>query len=266
MVYSAASALTILYLSRKPIHLDQYSPLIDNNEDEDAEDDLHHDRNASTIQRVQAQYQEQRSSGLSINLARLGLTVLQLGLALLSIILFKTGNKDRSHDTERISWGDIVKVTAWSYALVLSFIHVLRPQIAHQFWIRPQMDMFYVLETALLLIQLYVAGIFGMVPSDWSLWIKLDIVTLTGLVLLLGVSTITLPYRPIRPFKKPKEGEAARLPSIEYSSSFYSQFAFAWVNPLVYLGFRRPLSDIDLPDIEPEDYSAYSIKRYDLVK
>ncbi|KAF9362482.1 hypothetical protein BGX34_006059 [Mortierella sp. NVP85] len=277
LVYSAASALTILYLSRKPIHLDQYSPLIDNNEDEDAEDDLHHDRSAnlntglpgseaSTIERVQAQYQEQRSSGLSINLARLGLTVLQLGLALLSIILFKTGNKDHSHDTQSISWGDIVKVIAWSYALVLSFIHVLRPQIAHQLWIRPQMDMFYVLETALLLIQLYVAGVFGMVPSDWSLWIKLDIVTLTGLVLLLGVSTITLPYRPIKPFKKPKEGEAARLPSIEYSSSFYSQFTFAWVNPLVYLGFRRPLSDIDLPDIEPEDYSAYSIKRYDLVK
>lgn len=273
LVYSATSALTIVYLSRRPIHLNQYSPLNDHSEDEDTESDLQHDRSntglhgseTTTIDRVQAQYQAQRSSGVGINLARLGLTALQLGLALLAIILFKD-NQEHHNDSESTLWGDIVQGLAWSYALILSFIHVLRPQIADQFWIRPQLDLFYVLETILLSIQLYGAGVLYLPIADWPLWIKLHVVAWSSLLLLLWASLMTQPYQPITSVKKPKEGEKVRLPSLEYGSSWYSQLAFTWVNPLVYLGYKRPLLDIDLPDIEPLDRSAYSIKLYELVK
>ncbi|KAI7822518.1 P-loop containing nucleoside triphosphate hydrolase protein [Gamsiella multidivaricata] len=69
---------------------------------------------------------------------------------------------------------------------------------------------------------------------------------------------MTRPYQPLTPIKKLKEGESVRLPSPEYSSSLYSQLTFAWVNYMVYLGFKRPLQDIDLADIETQDCSVYS--------
>ncbi|KAI8348976.1 P-loop containing nucleoside triphosphate hydrolase protein [Mortierella sp. GBAus27b] len=97
-----------------------------------------------------------------------------------------------------------------------------------------------------------------------SLQTKLDIFAWVGLTFLLWISLITQPYQAFVPIKKPKEGEVVRLPSLEYASSWYSQMTFSWANPLVYLGFKRPISDSDLPEIEPLDYSSHSVKRYEL--
>ncbi|KAF9298774.1 hypothetical protein BGZ88_004679 [Linnemannia elongata] len=278
LVYSVASALTILHLSSKPVHLDQYSPLNDNYEDDEDQVDYRpvadtvesgsSVTDSPTVDQVQAQYQAQRSSGLSINLARLGLTAFQLGLALFSIVLLKSGNDDdQDHNNGRTtSWADIIQILSWIYALALSFIHVIRSAIAFQFWIRPQLDLFYVLMITLQSIRLYQTDIFTLPLSELPLWLELEMLAWIGSALLLWVSLITRPYQPMTVAKKLKEGESARLPSPEYSSSLYSQLAFAWVNPLVYLGYRRPLQDIDLPDIEIEDYSTHSIKRYNLAK
>ncbi|KAF9539971.1 hypothetical protein EC957_004821 [Mortierella hygrophila] len=278
LVYSVASGLTILHLSRKPVHLDQYSPLNDNYEDD--EDQVDHrpvthpiESDASvtdspTVDQVQAQYQAQRSSGLSVNLARLGLTAFQLGLALFSIVLLKNTNDDnQDHNNGRTTpWTDSIQILSWVYALALSFIYVIRPAIAFQFWIRPQLDLFYALMITLQSIRLYQTDIFSLPLSELPLWLELETLAWIGSALLLWVSLITKPYQPMAVAKKLKEGESPRLPSPEYSSSLYSQLAFAWVNPLVYLGYRRPLQDIDLPDIEIEDYSTHSMKRYNLVK
>ncbi|KAG0292891.1 hypothetical protein BGZ96_003540 [Linnemannia gamsii] len=266
LVYSVASALTILHLSRKPIHLDQYSPLNDNYEDDEDQVDDHSaarivEPGASltgspTVDQVQAQYQAQRFSGLSINLARLGLTAFQLGLVLYSLVLLK----------DATSWTDILLVLSWVYALTLSFVHIIRPLTAFQFWIRPHLDLFYVLVITLQSIRLYQTDMFTLPMSKLPLWLKVDILAWIGSALLLWVSLVTKPYQSITVAKKLKEGESPRLPSFEYSSSLYSQLVFAWVNPLVYLGYRRSVQDIDLPDIEITDYSTHSIKRYNLVK
>ncbi|KAF9098829.1 hypothetical protein BGX29_007411 [Mortierella sp. GBA35] len=277
LVYSVASALTIFHLSRKPVHLDQYTPLNDNYEDE--EDQVKDDEpvthtaisgaslvDASTVEQVQAQYQAQRSSGMSINLARLGLTAFQLGLALFSLVLLKTGNNEQDDNGRNTSWTDIIQILSWVYALTLSFIHVIRPLTAFQFWIRPQMDLFYVLELILQSIRLYQADSIFSPVSEWPLWLKLDGLAWVGLAFLLWISLVTKPYQPMTAIKKLKEGESVRLPSPEYASSLYSQLAFSWINPLVFLGYRRPLQDIDLTDIEIQDYSVYSIKRYNRVK
>ncbi|ORZ04563.1 ABC transporter type 1, transmembrane domain-containing protein [Lobosporangium transversale] len=101
---------------------------------------------------------------------------------------------------------------------------------------------------------------------QWPLWLKLNGMSWIVSALLLWVSLVTRPYQPITPAKKLREGEIARLPSSEYSSSLYSQITFAWLNPLIYLGYKKPIQDPDLPDIESEDYSIRSIKRYNLVR
>ncbi|KAI8604697.1 ABC transporter type 1, transmembrane domain-containing protein [Dissophora ornata] len=277
LVYSVASALTIFYLSQKPVHLDQYTSLNDNYEgDDDNDEDEQQSANvavtgspvpgAATIEQVQAQYQAQRSSGMSINLARLGLTAFQLGLALFSIVLLKKGNDEDDPNGQNTTWGDIVQILAWSYALALSFFHIVRPLNASQFWVRPQLDLFYTLEFILLSTRLYSTEIMYLPGVEWPLWLKLDGVAWVGCVFLLWASLMTRPYQPITPIKKLKEGEEARLPSPEYAASMYSRLTFAWVNPLVFLGYKRPLQDIDLNDIEIQDYSVYSIKRYNLVR
>jgi len=102
--------------------------------------------------------------------------------------------------------------------------------------------------------------------AEWPLWLQLDAIAWVGIVLLLWTSLVTRPYQTIQAIPRAKEGEISRLPSPEYSSSLYSQLTFAWANPLVYLGYRRPLQDIDLTDLEREDYAIHSIKRYNLVK
>ncbi|KAF9930863.1 hypothetical protein FBU30_011152 [Linnemannia zychae] len=272
LVYSVTSALTIVYLSRKPIHLDQYSPL-NNNDNEDDEQQTNIVESGESlasipaVDRVQAQYQAQRSSGLSITFARLGLTAFQLGLALFSFILFKNSKGEQDYiDKRSIPRANVIQILSWTYALALSFVYVIRPLTAFQFWLRPQLDLFYVLELALQSFHLYHTEIFTTPLTDLPFWLKLDCLAWIGCALLIWISLVTKPYQPMTAVKKLKEGESSRLPSSEYSSSLYSQLAFAWVNPLVYLGYRRPLQDIDLPDIETLDYSTYSIKRYECVK
>ncbi|KAG0256860.1 hypothetical protein BG011_004280 [Mortierella polycephala] len=276
LVYSVASAATIFYLSKKSVHLDQYTALDDNfvgdygnNNDSQQEPNVEgiSASEVTTLEQVQNQYQAQRSSGMSINLARIGLTAIQLGLVLFSIVLFRIGNRQDGRHDQRPAWSDFVQLLAWSFALALSFVHITRPLVAYQFWIRPQMDLFYVLEFILLSIQLADTNILSLPHSESLLWLKLDEFAWVGCVLLLWVSLVTRPYQPIMTeTKKTQPGEVARLPSPEYASSLYSQLTFAWVNPLVYLGHRRPLQDSDLPDIEVLDYSVRSIRRYNRVK
>ncbi|KAF9335485.1 hypothetical protein BG006_011414, partial [Podila minutissima] len=69
-----------MYLSRKPVHLDQYEALrTDDDLDQEASETnigspIPSESESSVVDHVQAQYQAQRSSGMTINLARLGLT------------------------------------------------------------------------------------------------------------------------------------------------------------------------------------------------
>ncbi|KAG0363974.1 hypothetical protein BG005_000006 [Podila minutissima] len=261
--YTLASALTIVYLARKPINLDQYTPLHDslygNDEDNQEQEQDQHD-----LEQVQAQYQTQRASGMGINLARFGLTAFQLGLAFFSLVLLETGNNEGDSEGQNTTFSDSVQITAWAYFLALSFFHLIRPQLAYQFWLRPQMDLFYLFEAALLTYKVYFAGCLILPAREWPLWFKLEGVSLIVCALLLWVSLATLPFRPVSSVKVVK-GDA-RLPSPEYASSLYSQLTFGWVNPLVFLGYKRPLQDVDLTDLEIEDYTVFSIKKYSLVK
>ncbi|KAG0335643.1 hypothetical protein BG000_007355 [Podila horticola] len=226
VAYSVASAVALVHLAWKPVHLDQYEAIRDDDNDDELapEDnsnvDVEHtittsggvspsSSTSTVIDQAQAQYQQQRSSGIAVNLARVGLTA---------------------------------------------------------FKIRLQLDFFYVLQIILSSIHLYNTNIFTSPASDWSLWLKLDVVTWIAGMLLIWVSLLTQPYRPLTPPKKQVPGQVPRQDSSEYSSSLYSRLTFSWVNPLVYLRYKRTVESIDLPHLEVSDFSWYSIRRHDLVK
>ncbi|KAF9384934.1 hypothetical protein CPB97_005270 [Podila verticillata] len=280
VAYSVASAVALIYLARKPVHLDQYEAIrADDNEDELTPEggnvDVQHTGSVSpspststVIDQAQTQYQLQRSSGMVVNLARVGLTAVQLGLAFFSIALLSTSNNGYSNiENDRLSiLAEISYALSWSYALALALVHVIRPAISHQFQIRLQLDFFYVLQLILSSIHLYNTDIFRSPVSDWSLWLKLDVVAWVTGMLLIWVSLLTQPYRPLAQPKKHVPGQVPRQDSSEYSSSLYGRLTFSWVNPLVYLRYKRTVESIDLPLLEVSDFSWYSIRRHDLVK
>ncbi|KAF8938669.1 hypothetical protein BGZ58_000407 [Dissophora ornata] len=269
LVYSSISATTIYYLSKKPINLDQYESL--RVQDESIVE--HHSRThrsavpsatlseSTTIENLQAQYQAQRNSGMSINLARLGLTFVQLGLSLFSIVLLHTANNEEDRG-QLSTLGEIVQVLTWSYALTLTFIHVIRPTVSHQFLIRPQLDFLYTLQWILASIHIYSTQSYSLPISEWPLWLRLDIFTWTADLLLIWTSLVTRPFQSLTAPKKLHSGEIPRSDSLEYSSSIYSQLTFSWINSLVNLGFKRPLQDVDLPNLEITDYSWFSVLNF----
>ncbi|KAG0023260.1 hypothetical protein BGZ81_008188 [Podila clonocystis] len=285
VAYSVASAVALIHLARKPVHLDQYEAIRDDNDDEIAPEDssnvdVEHtiatsggvsssSSTSTVINQAQAQYQQQRSSGIAVNLARVGLTAVQLGLAFFSIIVISsTSNNDYSNtkNDRPSALAEISHALSWSYALTLALVHAIRPAISHQFKIRLQLDFFYLLQLVLSSVHLYNTGIFTSPVSDWPLWLKLDVVAWITGMLLIWVSLLTEPYRPLTPPKKHISGQVPRQHSAEYSSSPYTRLTFSWVNPLVYLRYKRTIESIDLPHLEVTDFSWYSIRRHDLVK
>lgn len=271
LVYSIGSALTLLYLARKPVHLDQYEPLKDEDDlapESDVPEPSHHQEPASasavepaTVDNLQSQYQAQRNSGMSINLARLGLTFLQLGLSLSAILLaHRSAHEDQTGRRSRLD--ETAQILTWLYALALTFVHVVRPIVSSQFWIRPQLDILYGLQFVLSSIHLYRTNIFVLPIAEWPFWLKLDDLAWLLNLALIWISLVSRPYNPPTPTKKLSDGEVARLASSEYSSSMFSQLTFAWVNPLVYLGYKRSLQDVDLPSLENSDYSYYSLRHF----
>ncbi|KAF9436259.1 hypothetical protein BGZ76_004464 [Entomortierella beljakovae] len=270
LVYSVVSALTLFYLSNKPVHLDQYEPLRDREEEGErrgASSSLTHQAvnpsESTLVGTAQAQYRAQRDSGMSINLARLGLTFAQLGLSIFSMVLQQTPGDNNGQQS---TINEIAQILTWSYALVLTFIHVVRPIVSHQFHIRPQLDILYALQLILSTTHLFYTDIWTLPLDNLPLWLKFDIITWTVNFLLIWVSLVTRPFQLPDQRKKLEDGEIERMESPEYPSSAFDQLTFAWVNSLVYLGFKRPLQDVDLPDLEESDYSWFTLVHYNKLK
>ncbi|KAF9973828.1 hypothetical protein BGZ73_002885 [Actinomortierella ambigua] len=262
----AVSALTTLYLVRKPVHLDQYEAIKIIEEAAKAEEEARlaagqqpHQDAETTVDHIQTQFQHQRSTGLGKGLSRLSLVGLQAAIALygaISVVL--DVNSIISLSTY------IVRFLALSFAVALTLFYITRPEKAFALWIRPQLDLLNVIQVVLVGLQLYMIGRRGPV-SEWPLWYNLEVTSFVASIGLMWVTTMTRPFQPVEAFKKPKEN-AARAPSKEFASSLYSQLTFSWVNSLIYLGYKRPVQDEDLPDIETLDYSVYSLHRYQAVK
>ncbi|KAG0209533.1 hypothetical protein BGX33_005482 [Mortierella sp. NVP41] len=280
LVYSIASALTLVYLSKRRVHLSQYEALRESDEadDDDEEEEaavppathssstLPHD-NTTNIDVLQAQYQAQQNAGISISLARLGLTFTQLGLIVFSTVFTTTlALLDDTRSITAFDLGEIVQVLSWSYILVLTLVHLIRPKVSSRFWIRPQMDLFYLLQWILLTISLVqTQDVYDLPMSEWSLGLRLTAVAWLVDMTLLWTTVVTRPYQPLPPasvIMKLKAGEIPRLPSSEYSSSLYARLTYTWVNSLVYLGFKRTLQDNDLPNLEDSDRADQSIRIY----
>ncbi|KAG0348952.1 hypothetical protein BG004_003435 [Podila humilis] len=283
VVYSLGSALTLVYLSKKPVHLDQYDSLptdYNNEENDETQPTLEDNSNSSSaaedtaaIDQVQAQYQAQRSSGMTINLARLGLTATQLGLALFSIVILHSQFKKNHHnDHDESQNGRLGTLTesslaiSWTYALTLAFIHVVHPTVSHQFWVRLQLDLFNILQFILSSIHLHSTDIFELASPHWPLWLKLDVLSWAVGLLLIIVTFTTRPYQPVMSPKKHIPGQVPRLASSEYSSSIAGRLFFSWVNPLVFLGYKRPVQDVDLPDLEISDHSWNTLRKHEIAK
>lgn len=292
MAYSIASALLIVHLSRKPIHLDQYDSVKDNLDEDDLDtpthqhgdttigDNRHRDSSAinDTAQATE-QYQAQRNSGMGVNLARLGFSAFALGLSVFSLALFhlssnNDGDNDSQNDTfyftaaaEKYSLlADSIRSLSWAYALALSFVFLIRPAVAFQFWVRPQLDFFYVLQLVLTSTQLYHNDVLTTPFSEWSLRLKLEDALWLTTAALIWVSLVTKPYQPWTAPKKLKDGEIERVPAPESAASLYSFLTFAWINPWVYLGFKRPLLDSDLPPLANKDLALHSLQRFRITK
>ncbi|KAF9561026.1 hypothetical protein BGW38_009025, partial [Lunasporangiospora selenospora] len=223
------------------------------------------------IQRqIQAKYYAGRSSGSAVSLTRVGLTALQLGLTIFSLILaastsdgngFKKGHRDYTGQAPPLTQS--FQIIAWSYALALASVFVLRPAFATRFWIRPQLDLFYLVECGLLSWRLFHdSPIFNTPMAEWPFWLKLDNATWLVCLSLIWVSFVTPPYRPPKHPAKLREGEIPREPGSEYDSSICSQLTYSWVNPLVYLGFKRTVNDPDLPFLNIEDQTDFTLKQY----
>lgn len=287
--------MLIVHLSRKPIHLDQYDALKDNLNEDDLDIPTHQHgdttvghrhRDSSAINetaQASEQYQAQRNSGMGINLARLGLSAFALGLSVFSLALFHlnsndndatNGDNEGQNDTfsfaaatERYSLlADSIRSLSWVYALALSFVFLIRPAVAFQFWVRPQLDFFYVLQLVLTSVQLYRNDVLTTPFSEWSLRLKLEDALWLTTAALIWISLITKPYQPWTPPKKLKEGEIERVPAPESAASLYSFLTFSWINPWVYLGFKRPLLDNDLPPLARRDLAQHSVQRFRITK
>ncbi|KAG0045862.1 hypothetical protein BGZ83_008926, partial [Gryganskiella cystojenkinii] len=256
LAYTICSAIILVHLSRKRIRLSDHHKSVS------IEDDLPEEI-SDDVENVHKPLHSQSNAGpvdLSIDLARLGLSALELGLSIFSIFLLHNNNSDSPEEQKqpREWWqfpDGLIQVVTWSFFLAQSFIRLLRPVIANQYWIRPQMDLFYILQWVLTSIHLYhLKGYTIYEPwTEWPLGLKLEASQWIVLSLLLWVSLITLPYQ--KPLTRAEMERQTRNPSTEYASSVYSQLTFAWLNPLVYLGYQRPLQDIDLPELENEDRS-----------
>jgi hypothetical protein len=246
----------------------QQQELQNSNERRHTDSTLEHEQHL-----LQAQYQSQRAKGMSVDLGRLGLSALQLGLTLFSILLIHSGKEEiPAKDTV---FGDLSQVVAWTFALCWSFVLLMKPVVASQFYLRPLMDFFYLLEWSLGVIGLNEAGVLTLPLNEWPQWIKMEGMSLFVLTLLLWISACTIPFAaaPKKPrlslVKNKETGEMVlepRQPSIEYGSSFYSQMVFGWINPLVYMGYRRSLQDIDLPSLEDTDQSKYTVRNFSTIK
>ncbi|KAI7816898.1 P-loop containing nucleoside triphosphate hydrolase protein [Gamsiella multidivaricata] len=154
----------------------------------------------------------------------------------------------------------------WFYALALSFVYLIWPAVASKFWIRPQMDGFYILSLILSSMALYRAEVLTLPFTEWPVWLKMESAAWLTILSLVWVTLLTKPMQKLVKMKVPKEGEKVRTPSMEYASSLYGRCAFAWVNSLVYLRYRRPIQDEDLPELEPTDQSKYSVRKYKAVQ
>ncbi|KAG0212045.1 hypothetical protein BGX28_006943 [Mortierella sp. GBA30] len=243
--YPIASALLLVYLARRPVHLDQYNGKF-----------THHDDNE--IEQIQPRYQEQQVSGKNINWTRLILTIIRLGLAITIVILFYVDKVDP--DTGHVLC-NIANIFTWLYTTSLSLVYQTNPVIASQFWIRPQLDIFYVLEWVLSSVQLYRSDAMKYPVSEWSLHLTMQNAAWLITTQLIWISLITRPYRPVRTAKS-KTGDVSRASSQELESSLYSQLTYSWLNPLIYLGYRRPIEDTDLPNIEDQDKSQQQFRYF----
>ncbi|KAF9917868.1 hypothetical protein FBU30_000474 [Linnemannia zychae] len=272
LVYSIASALLVVHLSRKPIHLDQYDAVKDSLGEDDL-DTPHQQRDTPILNEAAQAAEQYRNSGMGINFARMGLSVLALGLSIFSLASFYIGDHGDDEGQNNMSalffsaekhnlLADSIRSLSWAYAMSLSFVYLFRPAIAFQYWVRPQLDFFYVLQLALMSHQLYLNDVLTTPFSEWSLRLKLDNALWLTTAALIWVSLMTKPYQPRTPPKKLREGEIERIPSPESAASFYSFVTFSWINPWVYLGFKRSLDDKDLPPLANNDLAQHSMNRF----
>lgn len=262
-MYSLASALLLIYLSRKPIRLDQYES-IRSTDHWDELDNNTVDSQGSNRDNYTRPLTHTSAMATGINLARLGLTALRLGLAVFSFAHFYPG-QTVNHKEESSLLVTSAPLLYWSYALALAFVFLFRPQTAYRFGIRLQLDLFYVLELVFMSLGLYYSGSLLRPVSEWVLQHKLQDATWLTTALLVWVSLLTRPYQPLNLIKKAR-GEIPSTISSESAASVYSALTYSWVSPLVYLGYRKVIQDSDLPNLEVQDLSSTTSNQFSSTK
>jgi len=277
LAYAGLSAAVIFYLSRKPVRLDDQNDSQGHDDYLENVSEVDQQRDLNARLSYEPGHEEEGGALFAVDLARFGLTILQLGLAFFMLVLTFSNEKghhpdsngddnDGKDDDDRHSFqfkiaSETVQIVSWSYMLILSTIHLFRRRISHQFWIRPQMDIFYTLEW--LLSSIEISRVFGLLMdfpvSKWPTWVLIEHVKWIILALLLWTTLATKPFPEPAPKNYRDPTETADRPSAkEYASSLYSQLTFAWVNPIIYMGYKRSAQDKDLPWLEVQDQAWWS--------
>ncbi|KAF9925261.1 hypothetical protein FBU30_004953 [Linnemannia zychae] len=248
VAFSFASVLLLVYLYRKPIHLDQYKAIqpIDSDDSENDNQDENENTTASSSSC-------RLTNAATTHIIRFGLTVLQLGISVFSFVHFELEQAGRKAFPSLLI--DSAPILAWAYAVILAFVLLCYPEIAYRFWVRLQLDIFYFLELALMSTQLYYSDSLSLSIPEWMLEHKLQYAAWLIMALLVWMSMLTRPYLPPGLIKKSR-GSILTTNVSEGSASIYSLLTFAWVNPLVYFGYKKITQESDLPDLETQDMSS----------
>ncbi|GER54532.1 ABC transporter family protein [Striga asiatica] len=197
-------------------------------------------------------------------------SVLMLGTQAVPLLMWqtKTGPHCRSHVS--ILSSRIMQVVSWSIALVVLYSIRNRRSIKFPCILRFWWSFTFLLSLARALLDAHWIMTKHIRPrlQEYS-----DIITLLFSTCLLGFSirgktglTFTIPNEITQPLlngKTEKSSEGKRDNSPYGKATLVQLVTFSWLNPLFEFGFRKPLDQDEVPDVDIKDSAAFLSQKFD---
>ncbi|KAF8943963.1 hypothetical protein BGZ47_004806 [Haplosporangium gracile] len=173
--------------------------------------------------------------------------LISLGLSITWLIV--RSNEDKS---TYLYLAPLVSTIAWTYISALTVLHLMRP-LNPLVSLVPHFSAFFVINLPIALFRLRSQVIHRTSTLELildSIYFT-DAIVLTILALTSGKSTRALVAKP-----------GARVPCPEAYASVVDLALFSWADPLIRLGFSRPLNNEDIWDFRLSDYSSVIIHHF----
>ncbi|KAF9920021.1 hypothetical protein FBU30_010239 [Linnemannia zychae] len=146
----------------------------------------------------------------------------------------------------------LISTIAWAYIATLTFLHLVRP-LNPLVSLVPHFSAFFVINLPIAFFRLRSEIIHRTSTLEFiiSAIYFADAIILTILALTSGKSNRALVAKP-----------GSRVPCPEAYASVVDLALFSWANPLIRLGFSRPLNNEDIWDFRLSDYSSVVIHHF----